>query len=253
MQEISQESVLDENDIQEKKPNFPLQKDHPLLVIWKSDLSLQEFKIIDIYLTMTTARSRHFSMKKSELEKRLHVQRIRASMLMEHLQTLRMPIVDEYTKKKGISLFKVAAVSMKRIELIGTPELFRIFNKDIVADISKDLPVLIQFTRRFIYLLYRYLTVNRECANWIVSLEEIRSIMGCTGKTYDQYKFFNNKALKIAYDEINKNTNLKFTYDPIRDDGEIVAIRFVILDSNDSEKHLPSEESNSAEGGDVDE
>ena len=88
MPETNLESVLDERDIGEGKPNFPLQKDHPLLVIWKSDLSLQELKIIDVYLTMTNIRSRHFSMKKNELEKKLNVQRIRADMLEKHLQTL---------------------------------------------------------------------------------------------------------------------------------------------------------------------
>lgn len=233
MPETNLESVLDERDIGEGKTDFPLQKDHPLLVIWKSDLSLQELKILDVYLTMTNIRSRRFSMKKNELEKKLNVQRIRADMLEKHLQTLQMPIVDEYTKKRGISLFKVAAVSMKRVELIGTPELFRIFNRDMVAVISNDLPVLMQFTRRFIYILYRYLSVNRSCVSWTVPLEELRSIMGCTGKTYDQYKFFNNKALRIAYDEIRANTDLVYTYDPVRISGKIEAVRFIIMEEED--------------------
>ena len=71
MPETNLESVLDERDIGEGKTNFPLQKDHPLLVIWKSDLSLQELKIIDVYLTMTNIRSRRFSMKKMTLKRSL--------------------------------------------------------------------------------------------------------------------------------------------------------------------------------------
>ena len=64
--------------------NNIIQKSRPLISLWRSNLSLTEFKILDIYLSRINSRNpekRVVILEKGEIEKCLGVDRIRSELL----------------------------------------------------------------------------------------------------------------------------------------------------------------------------
>ncbi len=224
----------------ECKELLPLKPDHPLAAIWKSDISLLGFKIIDIYLFKAAeAQCSNIILKKCKLEEMLG-KNMNMKVIEKCLQRLQSPIfVETESGRQEILLFKIARVAMRKVELIGTEQLFQIFNKEMIEWISQELTTTLQFSRRFTYILFRYLGVNRPCGSCTVGVEELRKILGCTEKTYESYKYFNEKALRKAYQEICEGTNIQFTYDPIRCDRKVVEIRFNIWKLDDNPNIFP--------------
>ena len=90
-----------------------VQKSLPLFALWRSELTLAEFKILDTYLSRIDSHKpekRTVMFEKGELEKLLGVKRIRTEELDERLKHLGTPIrLDDSTAKNKrftrISLF----------------------------------------------------------------------------------------------------------------------------------------------------
>ena len=93
-----------------------VQKSLPLFALWRSELTLAEFKILDTYLSRIDSHKpekRTVMFEKGELEKLLGVKRIRTEELDERLKHLGTPIrLDDSTAKNKrftrISLFEKA-------------------------------------------------------------------------------------------------------------------------------------------------
>ena len=91
-----------------------VQKSLPLFSLWRSELSLAEFKILDTYLSRIDSHKpdkRTVVFSKGELEKLLGVKRIRIEELDERLKNLGTPIkfqdgVNSNKKFARISLFE---------------------------------------------------------------------------------------------------------------------------------------------------
>ena len=72
-----------------------VQKSLPLFALWRSELTLAEFKILDTYLSRIDSHKpekRTVMFEKGELEKLLGVKRIRTEELDERLKHLGTPI-----------------------------------------------------------------------------------------------------------------------------------------------------------------
>jgi hypothetical protein len=50
--------------------------------------------------------------------------------------------------------------------------------------------------------------------------------LGCTAKSYEEYKQFNQKVLKEAYEELTKKAGCKYTYKQIKKGRTVVGIEF---------------------------
>ena len=67
------------------------------------------------------------------------------------------------------------------------------------------------------------------CLIFSTDLLVLRKLLGLKPKEYKEFKIFNNRVLKPAQGEISKKTDIKYTYQPLKNGGRsVVAIQWVV-------------------------
>ena len=220
-----------------------VQKCKPLMTLSKTSLTLPEFKILDAYLSRINSHEpdkRFVRFEKGELEKMLGVSRIPRPELEKRLKNLfQVVTIEDENKKKGftlIALFEKAEAEQDdnglwQINLACTPSAMEyIFNVDNIGYLSYMLKNVIELTSRYSYILYLYLEKNRKYRHqWEIDIDELKEILNCTAKRYDEYKFFNSEILKKCQTELSEKTLLRYSYRPTKKKGrKYTAIQFTI-------------------------
>lgn len=220
-----------------------VQKSRPLFSLWRSELTLAEFKILDTYLGRIDSHNpdkRTVVIEKGELEKLFGVKRIRIEELDERLKHLGTPIKieDETSKNKKfarISLFEKSIAEQDenglwQVELTASQSAMKyFFNIDNIGYYRYKLRCITSITSRYTYILFNYLENNRFRKSWDIPLEELKIMLNCENEeTYKQYKFFNVKILKKGQQELLEKTECRFNYEPIKRGRSVVAIRFTL-------------------------
>ena len=221
--------------------NLEVQRSLPLLALGKSDITLSEFKILDIYLARINSHNenqRSVRFKKGELEaimgKKLNISEVRPQMynLMGKVVEINDP--SKPREARFITLFEEAYVSQDenglwQFDLTCTnkaKEYF--FNVEQIGYLRYKLKSVSSIRSRFSYLMFLYIESNRFRKTWKVDLDVLRDYFKCTEKTYQEYKFFNQKVLKKSQEELEEKTKCKFTYEPIRTGRNVTAIKFTV-------------------------
>ena len=75
----------------------------------------------------------------------------------------------------------------------------------------------------------------------VVEMAELRRILGAESKGYDQYFVFNGSVLKPAAAAINKHTDVRFKYLPVKQGRAVSAVQFTI--KSPPQPELPFERS----------
>lgn len=220
-----------------------VQKSLPLFALWRSDLTLAEFKILDTYLSRIDSHKpdkRTVVFEKGELEKLLGVNRIRTEELDERLKHLGTPIrIDDSTAKNKrfarISLFEKAVAEQDeyglwQVELTATQSAMKyFFNIENLGYLRYKLRCITSITSRYTYIMFIYLEANRFRKSWEVLLDELKEILACDKEeTYKQFKRFNDLILKKVRKEMHEKTECQFDYEPIKKGRTVVAIRFTV-------------------------
>ena len=99
-----------------KEDKLTVQKSLPLFALWRSELTLSEFKILDIYLSRIDSHKpdkRQVLLTKGEIEEALGVQKINNTDLkarLKHLMGNVVEVPDKDTKKgfRLVTLFEEA-------------------------------------------------------------------------------------------------------------------------------------------------
>lgn len=224
-----------------KSEEMLVQKSRPLQSLSESDLPLSELKIIDAYLSRIDSHkpeARCVQFEKGELEKLFGVTKFNTDEISNHLNNLfqAVNIRDEHKPNNltKIALFVKAECEQDengqwQINLTCSEEAMEyIFNIDDIGYLRYRLKNISNLTSRYSYVLFLYLLDNRFRKSWKVNLGELKSLMCCSGETYNQYKYFNDLILKKCYKEINLKTDLKFSYAPIRAGKKVTEIQFTI-------------------------
>lgn len=223
-----------------------VQKSSPLFGLWKSELTLAEFKILDTYLSRIDSHNeekRSVVFKKGELERILGVQRIRTEELDERLKHLMTTVKIEDSNKKGgftrISLFEKAVVEQDenglwQVEMICTPSAMKyFFNIENLGYLLYKLRCIATLSSRYTYILFLYLESNKFRKTWTIELSELKSMLNCNEEScYSKFKVFNDRLLKRVKAEIDKKTELKYNYEPVKKGKNVVAIKFTYLSGN---------------------
>ena len=82
---------------------------------------------------------------------------------------------------------------------------------------------------RYTYILFLYLWENKYRKSWKVALNELKELLGCDQDAfYEQFKYFNQRILKKAQEEIKNVTDFKYTYELIKKARTVIGIQFVI-------------------------
>lgn len=225
------------------KDIYEVQKSNPLFSLWKSDLTLQEFKILDTYLSRIDSHNpekRCVRFEKGEMESILGVTKINQKDLEERLKHLMGYIVElkDPNKKKGfalIVLFEKALCEKDeneqwQIDLECTQSAMEyFFNIEDIGYLRYKLRNVIALNSRYSYILFMYIESNRYRKSWEVSVDELRIILNCEKEeTYSVYKRFNDLILKRCYKELTEKTELRYTYEPVRKGRKVVKVRFTV-------------------------
>lgn len=220
-----------------------VQKSLPLFALWRSDLTLAEFKILDTYLSRIDSHKpdkRAVVFEKGELEKLLGVQKINNKELEERLKHLmgnvvKIPDTDERKGFRLISLFEEAVAEQDdyglwQVKLECTQKAMKyIFNIENLGYLRYKLRCITSITSRYTYIMFIYLESNRFRKSWEVPLAELKEILNCDKEElYKEFKFFNQKILKRVQAEMHEKTECRYDYEPIKKGRSVVAVRFTV-------------------------
>lgn len=219
-----------------------VQKSKPLFALWRSELTLAEFKILDTYLARIDSHNpdkRAVMFEKGELENLLGVKKINVAALDERLSHLMTTIkIEDSSTKRGftrIALFEKAVAEQDdsglwQVQLECTRSAMKyVFNLDNIGYLRYKLRCITALKSRQAYILFMFLESNRFRTPFEVELEELKTILCCEKEeTYKEYKRFNDRVLKRIQKELNEKTECKFRYEPIKKGRSVVAIRFIL-------------------------
>ena len=225
------------------KDSYEVQKSTPLFSLWKSELSLSEFKILDTYLSRINSHhpeQRNVRFEKGEMERLLGVKQIKPQDLKQRLRHLMEQVVEieDSRREDGfalISLFSIAKCvknkdELWQIDISCTPEAMEyFFNIEEIGYLRYKLRSIINISSRYSYIMFIYLESNRFRKEWTIALEELKLVLNCENdETYAEYKHFNNLVLKRCYKELTEKTELQYTYEPIRRGRKVTEIKFTL-------------------------
>lgn len=239
-----------------KNPQYQLtvQKSRPLFSLWRSDMTLAEFKILDTYLSRINSHDpekRTVVFTKGELEQLLCVKKINKADLAARLNGLGRFVEVENSDKKvhKVALFEEAFGEMDddgiwTVKLTCTSKAMKyIFNVEKLGYLRYKLRCITSLTSRYTYILFTYLESNRFRKSWVVDVDDLRQILNCdTEPTYMQFKRFNDLILKKCQKELFEKTECRFTYEPVKAGRRVTAVRFTLETLADSiEPEIPGQ------------
>ncbi len=109
-------------------------------------------------------------------------------------------------------------------------QLKKEFTKYDVAEINK-------FKSKFSVRIYLLMKQYQPLGERIINVEELKEMLQVSD-SYPEYRNFKQKVLKIAYEEINRLSDLKIEYEEIKKGRKVDKIKFYITSNN---KHIELE------------
>ena len=226
-----------------KEDKLTVQKSLPLFALWRSELTLSEFKILDTYLSRIDSHKpdkRQVLLTKGEIEEALGVQKINNTDLkarLKHLMGNVVEVPDKDTKKgfRLVTLFEEAEAEQDefglwQVKLECTQKAMKFFfNVENLGYLRYKLRCITSLTSRYSYIMFIYLEANRFRKSWEVELDELKAILHCENEeTYKEFKRFNDRLLKRVQKEMNEKTECRYTYEPIKTGRRVTSIRFTV-------------------------
>lgn len=216
-----------------------VQKSKPLFSLWKSDLTLSEFKILDTYLSRIDSHKpeqRSIIFEKGKLEELLGVKKINKQNLDNRLKHLQGTIVNIGDDKHidRITLFERAQGEIDeygiwKVTLTCTPSAMKyIFNIEDIGYLRYKIKSIINISSLYSYILFTYLEYNRFRKSWEEELDELKILINCNNELYNDFKYFNQRILKKCQQELQEKTELRYSYEPIKAGRKVVKIKFTL-------------------------
>lgn len=219
-----------------------VQKSNPLFSLWKSSLTLSEFKILDTYLSRINSREpdyRTVIFEKGELERLLGVIKINQHELKERLRHLQGTIlsIGEGKNIDEITLFERSQAvqdeyGLWKIKLTASASAMKyIFNVEKIGYFRYQIRNIVNLKSLHSYILFSFFEYSLRGhykGKFKIELEELKKMLGCTSGTYNEYKRLNDLILKKCQKEIGKKTDISFTYSTIRKNRKVAFIVFEV-------------------------
>lgn len=229
-----------------------VQKSNPLFSLWKSSLTLSEFKILDIYLSRINSREpdyRTVVFEKGELENLFGVTKINQPELEKRLKHLQSTILDigEGKRIDKITLFERSQAvqdecGLWKIKLTASASAMKyIFNIEKIGYFRYQIRNIINLRSLHSYVLFSFFeySLRGNCkGKFKIELEELKKMLGCTNATYSEYKEFNKQVLKKCQKEISEKTDISFTYSTIKQNRKVA---FIVFEVEKPETEIVSE------------
>lgn len=219
-----------------------VQKSHILSSLWVSDLNLVDFKILDVYLGRINSHNkedRTVVFKKGEIESILGVERILTKELKLRLKRLMSPvmIVDPEISKERftmINLFEKATAEKDdngiwEISLTSSESAQKyIFNIEEIGYFKYKLKNIVKLRSRYSYLLFLLIEQSSFKKEWSMKVDDLKRYLNCQEEeTYSEFKRFNDLILKKSWKEINRETDMIFDYETVKNGRTVDSIKFI--------------------------
>lgn len=217
-------------------------KSNPLSSLWRSELTLSEFKVLDVYLARINSHCperRQVEITKKEFENVFGISKFNIKELdlrLEHLVGQAVRISDSDYKKgfTWISLFEEARVDfdddgVQKVYLECTQKAMKyFFSCDNLGYLRYKLRSINDMKSRYTYILFLYLEKHRNMGlEWVESLENLKLFLNCEkDEMYKEFKYFNQRILQRCQKEILEKTECCFSYEPIKKGRKVIDIRF---------------------------
>lgn len=228
--------------------NNLVQKANPLVSLWQSDLTLPEFKILDVYLSRINSEKpnqRVVRFRKGELEDVLGVTKINREDLelrLKHLMGNVIKIEDDRKEKgfKMVTLFEEAAAWQDKnglwtVDLQSTQSAMEyFFNVQNLGYLRYRLRCVMPLQSRYAYVLFLFLERQRALSKRykrpiIVEVDELKQILSCDRETnYREFYRFRQKVLDRALKELHEKTEFRCTYETVKTGRKVTAINFIL-------------------------
>ncbi len=219
-----------------------VQKSLPLFALWRSELTLAEFKILDTYLSRIDSHKpekRVVVFEKGELEKILGVKKINNKDLEERLKHLMGNVVEipDNDAKRGfrlVTLFEEAAAEQDdyglwQVKLECTQKAMKyFFNVENLGYLRYKLRCITSIKSRYSYIMFTYLEHNRFRKSWEVPVEELKQLLDCNADRYKEFKYFKTEVLARVQKEMHEKTECRYSYEPVKKGRSVVAVRFTV-------------------------
>ena len=234
------------------KPNHVVVKNNSLNEIRANNMTLQELRFFSIYLSKINpndinTRVVRFPISEFQAIMNLvspnidHLQRVTNSLLRKVVN-----VPDENGGYTAFQLFKGCKVAADN---------FGEWYMEIDAH-DKALPLMFELKEKFFkYKLWNALSLGssnqlrmyeilkqyENIGYRIISIEELRSLLGIDKKEYPRYDNFRVKVLDACQQALANHTDIKFTYAPHGKRGQrgkINAIKFIIEENKDYKNQL---------------
>lgn len=236
-----------------KKKELPenalVQKSRPLFSLWRQNLTLFEYKTLDLYLACINSKhpnKRLITFTKAQFEEIMECKGTHTDVIDARLKALGRNIdIDVGTKYKvHTNLFSTSYINTSTepytVEL-EIPEkmmqfVFEIDKENGNGYFSYRLRNTLKIESLYSYILFNYLEYMAirtkgqiSTTSWVVGLEELKDILNCSDiEYYSTFKNFNSMVLKRCHKELTEKTEIKFNYETIKQGRYVTAIRFTV-------------------------
>lgn len=230
--------------------NYLVKKTTPLIYAEWSTLGVNELKIVEVYLSRLDIKNGKTTVKftKKEFADLMGYadsRNLKTKVFDERLskfmsQQIRIDLDDGNGYHRFI-LFSDAKcyydteTGMSMVEIDCNPKLAPVFldladgknsgYKYISYRVERTRKMESAYSIRLYNLLLDHAWGNYQ---WMVDIEELRSLLGATASSYESYKYFNATLLKKAQKEINELTDIAFEYERMTKGKKTTGVFFKI-------------------------
>jgi len=230
------------------KENYIVKKRNVLNELRANNLTLQQLRFFSIYLSKIdpeNIESRKVKFSIMDFQTIMDMKKIKIEYMKDVTNGLLSKIVNVPNERGGYSgfqLFKKCIVDTDEngwfIEIDAhddaLPLMFGFKNKYFTYRLWNALQLKSSNQIRMYEILKQYEKIGYR----IVSLEELRGLLGIEKNEYKVYKDFRRRVLDSCQQALEENTDIKFTYEPYGSKGpggKVISLKFTI-ESNGKHK-----------------
>lgn len=230
-----------------------VEKRNILNEVRKNSMSLQELRFFSIYLSKINARdvsTRTVRFPLRDFQRIMEFGRLNTTQLKATTDSLLGKVVSVPTERGGYTSFQLFK------ECTVDKDEFEQWYVEIDAH-DKALPLMFDFKREyFTYELwnalklrsanqlrmYELLKQYEKSGERKMTLVELRNGLGIGDDEYPRWDRFRDRVLNSCQQALLENTDIKFTYDPIKAGKKITGVHFYISKNSDYVDQLTLDE-----------
>lgn len=238
------------------KKNYLIEKRNVLNEIRANSMSLQELRFFSIYLAKINSRdmsTRVVTFPLADFQKIMELGKLNIGQLKETFIDLLCKVISVPNEMNGFDSFQL----FKKVRFYQTVDGDWFVEIDAHDD---ALPLMFEFKERyFTYELwnalklkssnqlrmYEILKQYERVGERIVTVAELKELLGIDKKDYARYNNFRLEVLDVCQRALVENTDITFTYEPTGKrgrGGKVISLKFTIQKNENHVDRLSLEE-----------